>query len=264
MNVSENAIWTAFAICVMLVGLGATEQDELKASNVGLEQEAQLARGWKHSIHGSNGRKGRNGTHQYPPAIKYLHLHECDRFSIGIFCMPPGSIIPLHNHPGMTVLSKLLYGSLHVRSYDWLDLPECSDVSKGALVYLPLSSSKIQVLIRENLSKRLFAIVQKTLWYKVAPLSKKWKFLFPKALTSCALFDILSPPYSSEDGRHCSYFWKSPRVDLPSLEEFVRMSPPSLSHSDHEEPMLAAGLMPAFHRSAQLDSVLLSSYAPIH
>lgn len=45
---------------------------------------------------------------------------------------------------------------------------------------------------------------------------------------------------------------------------FVRMSPPSLSHSDHEEPMLAAGLMPAFHRSAQLDSVLLSSYAPIH
>ncbi|KAJ6396750.1 hypothetical protein OIU77_021721 [Salix suchowensis] len=40
-----------------------------------------------------------------------------------------------------------------------------------------------------------------------------------KALTPCALFDVLSPPYSSEDGRHCSYFRRAPNRELPEGTE---------------------------------------------
>lgn len=57
----------------------------LKPSNVGLEQEAQMARGWEGSLNGTSGKKGRNGSQQqYPPPIKYIHLHECDKFSVSI------------------------------------------------------------------------------------------------------------------------------------------------------------------------------------
>lgn len=51
--------------------------------------------------------------------VRYLHISEVpDQYSIGIFVFGPYARIPLHDHPDMCVLSRVLYGDLQRLSLD--------------------------------------------------------------------------------------------------------------------------------------------------
>ncbi len=45
-------------------------------------------------------------------------------FHVSLFLVPGGGVLPLHDHPEMTVLLRVLAGRLRIRSYDWVERPE--------------------------------------------------------------------------------------------------------------------------------------------
>ncbi len=60
--------------------------------------------------------------------VRYLHISERESlYSVGIFVFPPHSKIPLHDHPRMAVLSRILYGSITSKCYDLIPDEDMSD-----------------------------------------------------------------------------------------------------------------------------------------
>ncbi|XP_030455498.1 plant cysteine oxidase 3 [Syzygium oleosum] len=126
--------------------------------------------------------------------ITYVDIHECESFTICVFCFPTSAVIPLHDHPAMTVFSKVLYGSLHVKAYDWVEPARILN-KRG-----PVRLAKLAV---DNVL--------------TAPCTTS--VLYPKtggnlhcftAITPCAVLDILSPPYSEDADRRCTYYCDYP------------------------------------------------------
>ncbi|KAE8021647.1 hypothetical protein FH972_007520 [Carpinus fangiana] len=153
------------------------------------------------------------------PPITYLHLYESDKFSMGIWCLPPSGVIPLHNHPGMTVFSKLLFGTMHIKSYDWVvDAPSntSADVNPSEITAPPVRLAEVKV------DSNLTAPCNTSILY---PADGGNMHCFT-AVTACAVLDVLGPPYSDPDGRHCTYYLEFPfasfSVDGVSVPEEER------------------------------------------
>ncbi|ESQ47037.1 hypothetical protein EUTSA_v10027872mg [Eutrema salsugineum] len=126
------------------------------------------------------------------PIVTYLHIYKCHKFSMGIFCLPPSGVIPLHNHPEMTVFSKLLFGTMHIKSYDWVaDSPQPSSDTRLAKV---------------KVDSEFTAPCDTSILY---PADGGNMHCFT-AKTACAVLDVLGPPYSDPAGRHCTYYFDYP------------------------------------------------------
>ncbi|XP_020591010.1 plant cysteine oxidase 2 [Phalaenopsis equestris] len=131
-----------------------------------------------------------------PPPITYLHVYECPEFSIGIFCLPPSAVLPLHNHPGMTVFSKLLLGSMHIKSYDWVVVSQ--DSHEPSHVDLPSGERLAKVKTDDVFT----APCETSILY---PSSGGNMHCFT-AKTACVVLDVLGPPYSDPE-RNCTYYY---------------------------------------------------------
>lgn len=167
--------------------------DELDAVQQALQQVSLQDLGMQHMKKTES--KSQNGlfkgwagltTRNRDPALTYTHIHEDRVMSIGIFCMEQGATIPFHNHPGMVVLSRVLYGDLHVKSYDW------SDGQSG------MTSPKAKLVLDKVIDSGAGPAA-------IFPASGGNIHQFT-AVTDCAVLDVLAPPYSPQGGRDCTYY----------------------------------------------------------
>ncbi|XVE56724.1 hypothetical protein DITRI_Ditri04bG0034000 [Diplodiscus trichospermus] len=169
--------------------------DTFGPADVGLKEESQ-------DDDRGHGFFGLNRVARWAQPITYLDIHECDSFTMCIFCFPTSSVIPLHDHPGMTVFSKALYGSMHVKAYDWVE-PAC--VKESREPGCPQGSPQVR-LAQLVVDKVLTAPCETSILY---PKSGGNLHCFT-AVTPCAVLDVLAPPYREDLGRKCTYY-----IDYP-------------------------------------------------
>ncbi|XVF30733.1 hypothetical protein REPUB_Repub16aG0083900 [Reevesia pubescens] len=151
--------------------------DKMKPEDVGLSRDLQFFKA--------------TGAVKGTPRVTTSTIYQCDEFSLCIFFLPATAVIPLHNHPEMTVFSKLLLGKMHIKSYDWVD----------PLNSMPPSQCAVR-LARLKVDSIFTAPCDTSVLYPTTG-GNIHEFT---AITPCAVLDVLGPPYSKVHDRDCSYY----------------------------------------------------------
>lgn len=124
-----------------------------------------------------------------------VSLYDDDSCEVAVFALSAGDEIPLHDHPGMTVLQRVLRGAVALDAWDLLDPAGASHRARhvGSTVADVASGTLSLGPTRANLHR-------------------------VRALTDAVFVDVLTPPYG--EGRRCSE-WRV--VEAPDAEGVGRL-----------------------------------------
>ncbi|KAL3913105.1 MAG: hypothetical protein SGPRY_008100 [Prymnesium sp.] len=150
--------------------------------------------------------------------IEYRLIYHDERFSMAIFFLPQGACIPLHDHPQMTVLSKILFGELRVTAYDMPELGATTHLSPAHAS--ACRASAICAARKASRPTSFFSRRKPTVLKCSSPQHAtvsapcdtlrldpcKGNIHRFEALADTAILDVLSPPYDDRAGRSCHYY----------------------------------------------------------
>ncbi|KAH9283791.1 2-aminoethanethiol dioxygenase [Echinococcus granulosus] len=159
--------------------------------------------------------------------VAYMHITENEVFSMGMFILRPGSRIPLHGHPGMFGVIRVMQGSMRCRSFTPLSHDESptgassppSGSSKdcgGTAVMWRLAATS-DLTVAEPHADRLLGASDR-LPCLLTPCTGNLHEL--TAVEGTVVFiDILSPPYDHDLGTRECLFYRE--IDLPTSSELA-------------------------------------------
>ncbi|XP_017569998.1 2-aminoethanethiol (cysteamine) dioxygenase a [Pygocentrus nattereri] len=144
--------------------------------------------------------------------VTYMHICETDAFSMGVFLLRRGASIPLHDHPGMNGMLKVLYGKVRIRCFDKLERPQNASEAGGGGPSPPQSLSPSQSQMSSQQAPVWLSVLRSTGEFTehsgpclLTPLRENLHQI--EAVEGPAAFlDILAPPYDPDEGRDCHYY----------------------------------------------------------
>lgn len=110
-------------------------------------------------------------------------LYHDSLFHLAIFYLPKGTLMPLHDHPNMCVITKVLHGMINISSYS--------------------PSEQNNNFVQKNEDITLTTQENNDI-YVLGPIDGNMHQI--KALDDTVMFDVLSPPYDETVGRTCNYY----------------------------------------------------------
>lgn len=154
--------------------------------------------------------------------VSYMHICETEVFSMGVFLLRRGASIPLHDHPGMNGMLKVLYGKVVIRCFDKLERPpDVSEAGEGGPTPPQSLSSSESPSQSQSQSQCQLSSQQAPAWLSVLRSTDEFtEHSGPCLLTPlrdnlhqieavegpAAFLDILAPPYDPDEGRDCHYY----------------------------------------------------------
>ncbi|XP_032085336.1 2-aminoethanethiol dioxygenase-like [Thamnophis elegans] len=150
------------------------------------------------------------------PPVSYMHIREMARFSMGVFVLRTSACIPLHDHPGIQGLLKVLYGTLRIACFDEQpeepqDAPDATasaDASEAASC--PGSPCRLRALL---CSHRLYTASAPPCL--LSPQRDNLHQIAAEGAGPAAFLYILAPPYDPAHGCDCHYYWLADGQSLP-------------------------------------------------
>ena len=125
----------------------------------------------------------------------YIHIYQDYDISLGIWIVSPGNFLPLHDHPNMFGIIKVVQGHLEILTYNKISpLDKIRQKVPKELIWMENSTEKANVIATQRTMDKIIDATSPPL--VLMPNKDNFHEIFNLSDQPAAFVDILAPPYN--------------------------------------------------------------------